>query len=198
MRILKVCLTIILLGAVIAPAVSAQWSVPMEVYFGVGHSLPKDPAVFGDSFQGSYNLMVGVGARTFPFMEVVGKYEFHRFPSDIADMPGGTLSAKLLGVDGKATMKVPRFPLQPYLLLGMGMSWLRQSAWTAQRGPVFQGQTDLYFDFGAGAQLQFDGPLGVFGQAKMVHINMSQPNQKVSDNLRFWTITVGLKFTEGL
>lgn len=192
-------LVLLLIGLLLAPSVAGRWSSPVDVYFGAGYSWPRDPAALTHNYGGSYNLMLGLGARTFPFMEIIGKYEYHRLlPNNKPYQTEGTLSAKMLGVDGKATLKLPQSPLEPYLLLGAGMCWLRQTAWVEETGPVFQAQANPYFDIGAGAHLKLGGQVGIFGQARIVHLNMSRQNSPTADYLHFWTITAGLKFTEDL
>jgi len=130
-------------------------------------------------------------------MEAVGRFEYHRFPSDVNDFDGGLITLKTLGVDGKFNIAIPGSPLEPYVLIGMGMSWLRQSEWEPHQGELYlSGQTDFYFDFGLGSQIQFDAPLGLFAQWKLVRVVTSRPNKQFADNLRLQSFTIGIKILE--
>lgn len=191
---------LLIAGALLLAAASAtaQWVQPIEIYLGGGIDTPKDPGWFDSNFKGRFHFMFGAGIRSFPFMEVVGKYERHRVASDIPDETGGEITAHLLGVDGKFNWEIPAVPVEPYALVGGGLSWLRQAAWNnARRGLTVAGQTDLFYELGGGAQAMVRDNFGLFAQARWVNIILSPPNQGLGNSLRLYSITVGFKWVEG-
>ncbi len=192
-------LLILVATAVVSGSAQAQWLKPIEVYLGTGQSSPKDPDEFKEFFKGSYNLSFGAGMRTSSYMELVGRFEYHRFPSEVDDFEGGMTTAKLLGAEAKLNVSLGNSPIEPYALLGMGMSWLRQAEWEPHLPTLLlRGQTDLYYTGGVGVQTQLDGPLGFFAQYKLTGITTSQPNRSFAASMRFWSVSVGIKLVEKL
>lgn len=177
----------------------AQWVQPIEIYLGGGLDAPKDPAWFDTNFGGKFHFMFGAGMRSFPFMEVVGKYEHHRIDSDISGENGGGITAHLLGVDGKLNWDIPAFPVEPYALFGGGLSWLRQAGWDQARPEMtIAGQTDLYYELGGGAQAMVGEKYGLFAQARWVSVVLSEPNKGLGNSLRLYSITLGVKWVDSM
>ena len=197
--ILGKLLLLLVAMAMLTGSVQAQWMKPIEVYLGVGTSSPKDPEEFNRFFKGSYNLSFGVGMQTSSFMEIIGRFEYHRFPSEVDDFEGGLTTIKTLGAEAKLNVTLGHSPIQPYALLGMGLSWMRQAEWEPHLMELFlSGQTDLYYTGGLGVQTQLDGPLGFFAQYKLTGITTSQPNRDFGGSMRFWSLSVGIKLVERL
>jgi opacity protein-like surface antigen len=193
----------VLLSACLVLALSsvghAQWVQPIELYFGGGIDSPKEPSWFDGSFKGKLHFMFGAGMRSFPFMEVIGKYEHHRIDSDTPRASGGNVTAQLLGANGKLNWELPAFPVEPYALFGGGLSWLRQSTWEpSQPGMRIAGQTDLYYEVGGGAQAMVHDNYGLFAQARWVSVVLSQPNKSLGNSLRWYSVTIGFKWVEGI
>jgi hypothetical protein len=192
----KLLVVLVVIFMATEPA-DAQWLKPIEVYLGGGQSSPDDPDEFKQFFKSSYNFSFGVGMRTSSYMEIVGRYEYHRFDSDIDGYEGGLTTLKTIGADAKLNVAIKGIPLEPYFLLGMGMGWLRQDKWEPYAAELFlAGQTELFFAGGLGIQSRLDGPLGFFIQSKFISEQTSDTNKRFGNNLGFWALTVGVKLTE--
>ena len=194
---MKRILVILLLFA--GSAAASDWVAPIELQAGVGVSLPHSPDNFSDNFKKDLDFMIGFGSRALPFGDVIGKYEYHGFPGDRSNVSGGAITAHLLGLDIKAVARIPKARIEPFVLFGAGLSWVRQGGWRpAQPALTLQAQTDWFFNLGVGAQTAVTPTLGLLAQARWVRIQMSPTNSDVFDALQFWSLMVGVRVSEAM
>lgn len=194
----KYTLTITLVLVMLAGMASAQSPIPVKFYGGVGISSPMKPVDFEKFYKRGFNGMLGVSLPVFPAVEALGKVQFVSFGEDTDEYEGGKLKMVLYGVDGKATLSLPGFPVAPYVIGGIGWAKVSQDEWKTAQAAVstalsLQDQTEFYFDFGFGAQWKFAPMVNVFGQIQWTDINTSADTPAFKENARFWSLMVGLR-----
>jgi opacity protein-like surface antigen len=194
----KIIYASVILLAMIATA-SAQVSSPISIYAGGLLSFPKSPDNFKNDFKNGFHGMVGIGVKTLPFMQFVGKAEYHKFAYDLAeleDVTSGAQSVWMFGGDLKLGMNIPTAPVKPYVLGGIGLARITFSEFeggdpltTALLNTALPGnQTKLYYNIGGGLEFKFAPMVNFFVQGRYVRI--ATDDQATS----FIPITLGLKF----
>ena len=183
----------------LAGAAHAQWSTPIELYAGTGTGWSQAPNAFEENFDGDVNVFLGAGTRSLPFMTAMLKLELHRFRPGNANVDGGGIQAQLIGLGGKADLELKGSPVKPFIMLGGGLSFLRQGGWSsADPGFAVGGQTDLFFDYGAGVEAMLTERFGLWASGRVVHLMVSPVNSRVGSAIRFNSLTIGLKWMEEL
>lgn len=182
---------------------SAQVSKPFNVYLGGGLTSISTPQGFKDDHKLGYNLHGGLGFKMFPFIQLVGKMEYHTFPKDYGDIfaipndilniVGGRRDFVLFGADARVGASIPTAPISPFLFAGFGWARISQSDILSdlditQTSPLkYDSQTKLYINIGGG--LEFKAlMLTLFIQGR--YLNVKQDGE----NIVLIPITAGFKF----
>ena len=177
---------------------SAQAPVPFSVYGGGLLSIPNSPSDFKDSYKNGYHLMGGIGMKTLPMTQLVGKVEYHHFGADYAPSSGladGGENILLFGADLRFAVGAPAAPFKPFIFAGGGLANVRYSPFTgtdplatAVANAALPGdQSKFYYNIGGGLEFKFAPMVNLFVQAR--YVSVSTDYQKTS----FIPITVGLR-----
>ncbi len=194
-----------ILAILLAFSVSASAQVPsspVSFYAGGALSIPSGGDYFQTMFKNGYHGMVGVGYSMAPMIEIVGKFEYHAFQSELAsalpDYTGGTNKVMMYGADIKLSPNLPALPIKPYVLAGAGMASVKQTEFS---GPVSlasavnlmnaiipEDQNKMYWNVGVGTSLLNNPAFSLFAQARYVNIATD------GESSQFIPITIGAKF----
>ncbi|MDZ4724136.1 MAG: outer membrane beta-barrel protein [candidate division Zixibacteria bacterium] len=201
--ILTVCALLIVAGATTTQAQDAMKKT--NFYVGVGATLPTGD--FGDAYGMGLQALVGMGFSLMadqPSFQIVPKIEFHTFSADenfftqndpsITNFDGGSVNALMFGVDGRYGFGATETSTRPFILGGLGFASLSVSDITYSSGgttfnaPGGDGTTELFFNFGAGVDIQAGDAMTLFLAARYLTIL----TEGSSSNLL--PLTVGLRF----
>ena len=182
----------------LSPFASAQSGVPFSLYGGGLLSIPNSPDGFKDSYKNGYHLMLGIGLKTMPMMQLVGKAEYHRFGANYSGMSGladGGENIALYGVDLRFSPGAPAIPFRPFVFGGGGLASVRYNQFTGSdplatavaNAGLPTDESKFFYNFGGGLEVKFAPMVSLFAQVR--YVNVSTEGQKTS----FIPITVGLK-----
>lgn len=176
-------------------------SSPISFYAGGALSIPSGGDYFKAMFKNGYHGMVGIGYSMAPMIEVVGKFEYHTFQSELAAVPdfsGGTNKVMMYGADIKFSPKLPALPIKPYILAGAGMASVKQTEFSGPpamalainilNAVVPEDQNKMYWNVGVGTSLLNNPAFSLFAQARYVNIATD------GESSQFIPITIGAKF----
>jgi len=198
---MKKILTILAILLAFGAVASAQTpSMPVSIYAGGALSIPTGPDYFKTAFKNGFHGSLGIGYDVNPMFELVGKVEYHAFKFDFdqaySDYSGGTNKMWMFGGDVKFSPSLPAMPVKPYLLGGLGFANIKQSefkgptslALSILNSAIYDDQTKLYWNMGAGFTLMASPVFSLYAQARYVNIATE------GDTSSFIPITVGVKF----
>jgi|WetSurMetagenome_2_1015567.scaffolds.fasta_scaffold580279_1 hypothetical protein len=177
----KRCVFAVILITALATLTQAQApQMPFSIYAGGLLSVPNSPAEFKDAYKNGFHGFVGIGFKTLPAVQFVGKIEYHSFKYDFdgfgpevpgVELSGGTLGIYLYGVDAIVTPNIPGSPVRPYVLGGGGYSHNVVSDFSdASILTAPASQDKFYYNFGGGLQMKFLPSVDFFAQIRYVNI----------------------------
>ena len=188
---------ILILGIVLlfAMSASAQAPQPFSIYGGGAVSMPTSPEGFDAGWKMGWHGWAGFGYKFMPKMQVVGKFEYHTFGSDLGlvGLEGGNANFTLFGADARWTFDVPNSPIKPFCFGGAGMAHLAWSEYTgalaaALGDPQIPAQDKMYWNFGAGCDIKGGPVWSFFVQAKYVSVATD------GSAMAFIPVSLGVKF----
>ena len=195
---MKMKKTLLIVGLVVAFAVSASAATPNQFSFYAGGAVSMPNSEGFDAGWGTgWHGLAGAGYKMSPKFQLVGKLEYHNFASDLAGLPidGGNTKITMFGTDGRYSLGLPAAPIKPYFFGGLGMasvSWDdftgSSSLTTAINAGIPESTTKLYYNFGAGFDLTTGPAFSLFLQGRYVSVTTE------GEALAFIPVTIGLKF----
>lgn len=196
---------------VIIAMATSTWAIsPIKLYAGGGLTLPNKPADFKSYYNTGFHGMIGVGMKAFPFIEGIGKIEYHKFSSDISEeVSGGEFNTLLLGVDAKVAVGIPGIPVKPYAIVGAGLAKVTQKNFdipdgindevkTLANGLSINDQTKLYYNLAIGGEYGLLPAITLFAEGRLINIGTSQDTEisvspSFDSDTRLWAVTIGVK-----
>ena len=181
--ILTTLVALMLMSAVSVAQVSTP-GLPFSVYAGGALSLPSSPEGFRDGWKFGYHGMLGVGFNVAPRIQMIGKFEYHKFQSDLdtfggSTVDGGGFNSIMFGVDGRLNLGAPIVPIKPYALGGIGIASVSFDEYTSSdpliasslnSGVSTEKFSKFYFNFGAGVEFTLAPKASMFVQARYVNV----------------------------
>jgi opacity protein-like surface antigen len=195
---MKKSLVALVIVTALAAGVAAQVSPPVSIYAGGLMSFPNAPDNFKSNYKNGFHGMLGLGMKAMPFMQFVGKAEYHRFAYDLSSFSSlskGAQSVWMFGGDLRIAMNVPSLPIKPYIIGGGGLARVsftpfegtNLSLATALNDALPANQTKAYYNIGGGLEFKFAPMVNFFLQVRYVSI-------ATDDNATsFVPLTLGLK-----
>lgn len=191
---------LILALSIVATTAIAQVPKPFTVYIGGGLTKPSTLSDFNDSWKTGFHAVGGIGFSFLPFMQTVGKVEFHQLGFDwdkqgLPDVNGNEYQLLLFGLEGRVGFGAPGAPFKPFIFGGGGLARISftdvsdpdQALLIGDFSSIFKSKTKGYFNFGAGLEFKILPVATLYIQMQSLQI---ATDGKTSSMFPF---TIGLK-----
>jgi opacity protein-like surface antigen len=185
----KLALTALMAFCISASAIAQE--KPIQIYVSTGAAFPTRD--FNYKYNYGFNGSVGVGFKATKLFRVVPKVEIQTFSIDqnisLDTVNGGSYTALMTGVDLRMFIDIPRWTLDPILLVGGGLAYSNVSALTV--GPDYfesQSETKFYINVGAGLDVRLTPKICGFITGRYIRFLSS------SNKTEFFPINVGIRF----
>jgi hypothetical protein len=182
---------LILLAMVAGCPVAAQTERRAEVYLSTGAAFPTRD--FNLKYNYGFNGSAGVGFRMVPGVRLLAKAEVQTFSLDQNysedTVSGGNCTVLMTGLDLRLYKDIPRWRVDPVLLVGGGIAYASVAALTVG-GESFdaRSETKFYINVGAGLDVQLTPALHGFLTGRYVRISTG------GTLTEFFPISVGVRF----
>lgn len=181
--ILKLRNAILILLIIIIIIPNPLTAKPFTLYGGVGYTDLSTPDELKIDYGSGFHGMIGVGVAMAPLFELMPKVEYHTFAPDVAGA-FTKMRITMYGADIRLKVGAPTLPFRPFGMVGLGLATSEiDPAASAPIGVAYGKQTDFYFNFGGGVELN-----RFTFQIRWVSVSAE------GDAINFMPITVGLKF----
>jgi len=189
-------LTTILMLIVSSTIISSP--LPIKLYAGAGTSKATSFVDFEDNWKTGFNVMGGVGLGVIPFVDLIGKVEYHQLAFDwdklnLSNVEGNEFGLLLLGLEGRYSLGNPASPLRLFVFGGAGFAKINHSNIKNAQLLVNPGSYQLpdkneaYINYGAGVSMGVMGLVDVFLQIQQIKVTTES---KMST---LFPITLGIK-----
>lgn len=191
MRRFMLIATILALATAVQPGGREERTV--NLYLGTGLAIPTGNA--GKGWNLGFHGEFGVGFIAVPHVEIVPTMAYHIFSLDKqgSTARGGTLSVLTVGGDLKISFGGKYQQTRPFLFAGAGLGnasvdAVTVPAWYGSRTASGASETKMYFDLGAGVDIESSLTTAVNLRMKFVNVSTS------GSAITYIPLSVGLRF----
>lgn len=172
--------------------------LPISLYAGAGSSKPTSFVDFEDNWKTGFNVMGGVGLGVLPFVDVIGKVEYHQFgfdwdKLDLSEVEGNEFGLLMIGLEGRYNIGNPSSVLKLFIFGGVGFAKINHSdiknAQLLSDPSLYElpDKNEAYINYGAGVKMGVMGIADIFLQIQQIKVTT---DTKMST---LFPITLGIK-----